>query len=101
MVSQEPADPLACQVTWSSDPVFALPRLFRIFLSVGLGGSGTFVIEAAERYPGLSAVVFELPQVVAVTGKIIQETGLADWIACAGGDLRTTPWPTRPKRRPT
>jgi 2-hydroxy-4-(methylsulfanyl)butanoate S-methyltransferase len=57
------------------------------------GGSGAFAIEAAKRYPGLSAVVFDLPQVVAVTEKIIQETGLAGRITCAGGDLRTDPWP--------
>ncbi|MEO6887579.1 MAG: methyltransferase [Ktedonobacteraceae bacterium] len=57
------------------------------------GGSGAFAIEAAKRYPGLSAVVFDLPQVVAVTEKIIQETGLASRITCAGGDLRTDPWP--------
>ncbi len=57
------------------------------------GGSGAFAIEAARRYPRLSAVVFDLPQVVAVTEKIIQETGLADRITCAGGDLRTDLWP--------
>jgi SAM-dependent methyltransferase len=57
------------------------------------GGSGAFAIEAAKRYPGLSAVVFDLPQVVAVTEQIIQETGLAGRITCAGGDLRTDPWP--------
>ncbi|HZR42550.1 MAG TPA: methyltransferase, partial [Ktedonobacteraceae bacterium] len=57
------------------------------------GGSGAFAIEAAKRYSGLSAVVFDLPQVVAVTKKIIQETGLAGRITCAGGDLRTAPWP--------
>ena len=57
------------------------------------GGSGAFAIEAAKRYPGLSAMVFDLPQVLAVTEKIIQETGLAGRITCAGGDLRTDPWP--------
>src|SRR5256885_7491855 len=53
------------------------------------GGSGAFAIEAAKRYPGLSAVVFDLPQVVAVTEKIIQETGLASRITCAG-DRKST-----------
>lgn len=57
------------------------------------GGSGAFAIEAVKRYPGLSAVVFDLPQVIAVTEKIIQETGLASRIVCASGDLRTDPWP--------
>ncbi len=57
------------------------------------GGSGVFASEAVKRYSGLSAVVFDLPQVVAVTEQIIQETGLAGRISCAGGDLRTDPWP--------
>jgi 2-hydroxy-4-(methylsulfanyl)butanoate S-methyltransferase len=41
----------------------------------------------------LSAVVLDLPQVVTVTEKIIQETGLTEKITCAGGDLRVDPWP--------
>jgi len=57
------------------------------------GGSGAFAIEAVKRYPGLSAVVFDLPQVVAVTEKIIHETGLTSRIVCASGDLRIDPWP--------
>jgi 2-hydroxy-4-(methylsulfanyl)butanoate S-methyltransferase len=57
------------------------------------GGSGAFAIEAVKRYPGLSAVVFDLPQVVAVAEKIIQETGLTSRITCTGGDLRIDPWP--------
>jgi 2-hydroxy-4-(methylsulfanyl)butanoate S-methyltransferase len=57
------------------------------------GGSGAFAIEAVKRYPGLSAMVFDMPQVVAVTEKIIRETGLTKRITCAGGDLRTDLWP--------
>jgi len=38
-------------------------------------------------------VVFDLPQVVVVTEKIIQESGLEERITCAGGDLRTDLWP--------
>jgi SAM-dependent methyltransferase len=62
------------------------------FLDLG-GGSGAFAIEVVKRYPGLSAVVFDLPQVVVVTEKIIQESGLEKSITFAGGDLRTDPWP--------
>ena len=62
------------------------------FLDLG-GGSGAFAIEAVKRYPGLSAVVFDLSQVVVVTEKIIQESGLEERITCAGGDLRRDPWP--------
>jgi 2-hydroxy-4-(methylsulfanyl)butanoate S-methyltransferase len=65
---------------------------FSRLLDLG-GGSGAFAIEAVKHYPGLSAVVFDLPQVVAVTEKIIQESGLTSRITCAGGDLRGDPWP--------
>lgn len=58
------------------------------------GGSGAFAIEAVKRYPELSAMVFDLPQVIAVTEQIMQETGLTNRITCAGGDLRFDSWPT-------
>ena len=64
------------------------------FLDLG-GGSGAFAIEAVKRYPWLSAVVFDLPQVVVVTEKIIQESGLQERITCASGDLLSDPWPAR------
>jgi SAM-dependent methyltransferase len=62
------------------------------FLDLG-GGSGAFAIEAVKRYPWMSAVVFDLPQVVVVTEKFIQESGLEKRITCASGDLRIDPWP--------
>jgi hypothetical protein len=57
------------------------------------GGSGAFAIEAVTRTPTLSATVFDLPQVVSVTVRIVEEAGLARRITCVGGDLRTDPWP--------
>lgn len=66
---------------------------FSRLLDLG-GGSGAFAIVAVQRYPTLSAVVFDLPQVVVVTEKIIQESGLTEKITCASGDLRSDPWPT-------
>lgn len=57
------------------------------------GGSGAFAIEAAKRFPSLSAMVFDLPQVIDVTEQIIQEAGLTGHITCARGDLRTDSWP--------
>ena len=65
---------------------------FSRLLDLG-GGSGAFAIEIVKRYPGLSAVVFDLPQVVALTEQIIQESGLTSHITCTSGDLRTDPWP--------
>ena len=57
------------------------------------GGSGAFAIEAVKRSPNLSAVVFDLPQVIEVTEKIIQEAGLTEKITCSSGDLRSDSWP--------
>jgi predicted nicotinamide N-methyase len=57
------------------------------------GGSGAFAIEAVTRVPTLSATVFDLPQVISVTKRIVEEAGLASRITCVGGDLRTDPWP--------
>jgi SAM-dependent methyltransferase len=57
------------------------------------GGSGAFTIEIVKRYPDMSAVVLDLPPVIAVTERIVAEAGLADRITCAGGDLRSAPWP--------
>ncbi len=78
-------------------PAYRLARTMDLsrytrFLDLG-GGSGAFAIEAAKHYPGLSAVVFDMPQVVVVTEKIIQESGLEKRITCAGGDLLTDLWP--------
>lgn len=63
-----------------------------LLLDLG-GGSGAFSIEAVKRHPGLSAIVFDLPAVVSVTAKIVEESGLSEKITCASGDLRTDPWP--------
>ena len=81
----------------SMAPAYRLARTMDLsrytrFLDLG-GGSGAFAIEVVKRYPGLSAVVFDLPQVVVVTEKIIQESGLEKRITCAGGDLLTDSWP--------
>ncbi len=57
------------------------------------GGSGAFAIEAVSGVPTLSATVFDLPQVIKVTERIVEEAGLASRIICIGGDLRADPWP--------
>jgi SAM-dependent methyltransferase len=81
----------------SQGPAILLSRSLDIsgfsrLLDLG-GGSGAFAIELVKRSPALAAVILDLPQVVAVTEKILQETGLASRITCAGGDLRNDPWP--------
>jgi hypothetical protein len=57
------------------------------------GGSGAFAIETVKRYQGMSAVVLDLPAVIAVTERIIADAGLADKITCVSGDLRSAHWP--------
>jgi hypothetical protein len=57
------------------------------------GGSGAFAIETVKRYPSMSAVVLDLPAVIAVTERVIAEAGLADKISSVGSDLRSAHWP--------
>lgn len=64
-----------------------------LLLDLG-GGSGAFSIEAVKRHARLSAIVFDLPPVVSVTAKIIEESHLTEKITCASGDLRKDPWPS-------
>jgi 2-hydroxy-4-(methylsulfanyl)butanoate S-methyltransferase len=85
------------QHTGSLAPAALLARTLDLSGSTYLldlgGGSGAFAIEAVKHYPGLSAVVYDLPQVVRVTERIIQGAGLERRIACASGDLREDAWP--------
>lgn len=64
----------------------------RALLDVG-GASGAYVIQAARRYAGLRAILFDLPPACAVAERMVREAGLADRIAIAPGDFRTDPLP--------
>ena len=48
----------------------------RTLLDLG-GGPGTFALEFTRRNPGLKATVFDLPQTLRVTRKILKERGMA------------------------
>jgi hypothetical protein len=50
------------------------------------GGPGTFAIHLVKRYEGLKAVVFDLPQTVGITRKIIDEYGVDDRVTVRAGD---------------
>jgi cyclopropane fatty-acyl-phospholipid synthase-like methyltransferase len=50
------------------------------------GGPGTFSIFLVKRYPGLRAIVFDLPQTTSIAGKIIDEFGVADLVTTQAGD---------------
>lgn len=55
-------------------------------LDVG-GGSGAYSIEFCRRKPDLNAVVFDLPDVLPLTGEYVAEAGLSDRISTVGGDF--------------
>lgn len=64
----------------------------RLLLDIG-GSSGAFVIQAARRYPGLRAIVFDLPPACAVAERMVLQAGLADRITVTPCDFRTDPLP--------
>ena len=50
------------------------------------GGPGTYTIFLLKRYPGLKAIVFDLPQTVDIAKEIIAEFGFADRVVTRAGD---------------
>ncbi len=53
------------------------------------GGPGTYSIAACRRYPELKAVVFDLPETIAITKEIISKEGIQDVITVREGDWET------------
>ena len=51
------------------------------------GGSGAFAVELAGRYPELSVVIFDLPDILPLTRGYIEKSGFADRISYTGGDF--------------
>lgn len=50
------------------------------------GGPGTYSIHLVKRYPGLKAIVFDLPATVEITKEVIAEFGMSDLITTRAGD---------------
>ena len=50
------------------------------------GGPGTFSIFLVRRYPGLRAIVFDLPPTIEIARQVIASSGVADRIALRAGD---------------
>jgi 3-hydroxy-5-methyl-1-naphthoate 3-O-methyltransferase len=61
-------------------------------LDVG-GGPGTYAILLAEKNPELTAVVFDLPEVVAIAEEVIADHGLAGRVTVHPGDYTADPIP--------
>ncbi len=59
---------------------------FLLFLDLG-GGSGCYSIPAAEKNPDLRCIVFDFPNVLAVTREFIAKAGLSDRITTQPGDF--------------
>lgn len=66
-----------------------LPHAPRI-IDVG-GGHGEYAMELARQVPGLEAVVFDLPPVIAVTEELIARAGLQDRVRAVAGDFHRDP----------
>jgi acetylserotonin N-methyltransferase len=70
---------------------FDLGRYHRL---VDLGGaSGHLALEAVRRWPRLRATVFDLPAVVPVAKRYVEEAGLSERVDVAAGDFFKDPLP--------
>lgn len=58
------------------------------------GGSGAYSINAVNAYPGLSAVVLDLPPVTVVTQEYLERSGVTDRVSTLPGDFTKTAFPT-------
>jgi acetylserotonin N-methyltransferase len=78
----------------SSPEVVAAFDLSRFRCLVDLGGAtGHLAMTACQRYPGLRAVVFDLPSVVPLAREIIAASPVADRIEVLAGDFFVDPLP--------
>ncbi|MHC4640428.1 MAG: methyltransferase [Planctomycetota bacterium] len=60
----------------------------RKLLDVG-GGPGTYSIAACRRYPQLEAVVFDLPETIAIAQEVIAGEGMQDRVTTQAGSWET------------
>jgi 3-hydroxy-5-methyl-1-naphthoate 3-O-methyltransferase len=57
------------------------------------GGPGTYSVLLAQKIPGLHAIVFDLPPIVAISREIIASYGLDDRVTVAAGDFTKDDYP--------
>lgn len=55
------------------------------------GGPGTYAVEWAKRYPGARVTVFDTPETLAVTRKILEEKGASRLVDLLEGDFLRDP----------
>ena len=80
---------VAAAIALAQSDLFASTRRL---LDVG-GCSGVFSITLAERHPGLTCTIMDLPAVCALTPDYVKERGLADRIDTHAADMFRDPWP--------
>ena len=66
----------------------SIPAGAERLLDVG-GGHGQYAMAFAERHPGLSATVFDLPEALGVAREDAAAAGLGDRVTVRGGDYET------------
>lgn len=64
----------------------------RKMLDLG-GGSGAYSIVATKTYPGLEAIVLDLPPVAVVAKEYIEANGASDRVSAMAGDFTTSDFP--------
>jgi predicted nicotinamide N-methyase len=64
----------------------------RLMLDLG-GGSGAYSIVATSAYPGLKAIVLDLPPVAVVAREYIEANGAADRVSAIAGDFTESTFP--------
>jgi 16S rRNA G1207 methylase RsmC len=64
----------------------------RLMLDLG-GGSGAYSIVATNTYPGLKAIVLDLPRVAVVAREYIETNGAADRVSAIAGDFTESTFP--------
>jgi SAM-dependent methyltransferase len=65
----------------------------KLMLDLG-GGSGAYSIVATETFPGLEAIVLDLPPVVVVAREYIAANGASERVGTLAGDFTRTPFPS-------
>ena len=64
----------------------------KLLLDLG-GGSGAYSIVATKTYPGLRAIVLDLPPVVVVAREYIEANGASDRVSAIAGDFTESEFP--------
>lgn len=64
----------------------------RCLLDIG-GGTGLYAIAFLQRYPQLTAIVFDRPAVLKVAAEFAERFGVAGRLSCVSGDMFADPLP--------